>query len=494
MAKQNLQQSFGDDFAFEDLTGRMEELLHRHPWQDIRETPSYLIYPALVNESGQRQHSGEEAAAAEEGARRGLDRVQRTRAADQDRWRTSERNVTFEQPVIRPSTEVGEAAGSESRTGQAATQTSSVLDEQTGRRRSPTPSGRTRSSTPTDGGANSEGTQVKTVYSSDAGAPGSTSTPLNRDPRRRRTQQQSTGSVKAESGTEEMLDGNEQSTRSHDLSLVKLILDSYSDAVSKSSKEKYRVPPVAVPKFKAGGDWRCFLAEFRDLVMLADLKPSQQLLYLKQAVPEEAKKMLYQHKVETVERALDMLTELYEPEKDYWTAIQELQKITQQPGERLRVLAGRIRSATRPIKLPARELDELVKCRFKHALADAETRNLLLWEQKDVSLEEMIHKAQVFEDSRKGGSSRVKKTLRTTGGDTDLKTAKEEISKLKQKLTELQDQQKKRRPTCWNCGKKGHFSRNCKQEKIGDGFSFRQKKKQQDEKKTQVAETSSSLN
>ena len=84
---------------------------------------------------------------------------------------------------------------------------------------------------------------------------------------------------------------------------------------SRSSRQK--IPPVAIPKYKSGADWRCFLAEFRELVRFADLRPSHQLMYLKQAVPDEAKNMLYQHKVETIEHAIDMLTELYEPVKDY---------------------------------------------------------------------------------------------------------------------------------------------------------------------------------
>ena len=60
---------------------------------------------------------------------------------------------------------------------------------------------------------------------------------------------------------------------------------------------------------------------------LADLKPSHQLAHLKQAVPEEAKCLLYQHEVDSVEHALEILTELYEPLKDSSTLMKEILKL-----------------------------------------------------------------------------------------------------------------------------------------------------------------------
>ena len=69
---------------------------------------------------------------------------------------------------------------------------------------------------------------------------------------------------------------------------------------------------------------------------MAGLKPSLQ------AVPEEAKKLLYQEQIETVERAFEVLTEPFEPHKDSSKLMEEILKITQQPKERLRTLAGRI--------------------------------------------------------------------------------------------------------------------------------------------------------
>ena len=120
---------------------------------------------------------------------------------------------------------------------------------------------------------------------------------------------------------------------------VRDLVHSYLEDVSRNTGKGYAVPPVSPPKFSPGGDWKCFLSEFRDMVQLSDMRPTHQLAYFKQAVPDEAKKILYQHEVTSVEQAIKMLTEMYEPVKDTWTVLQELEKISQKPGERFRVLA-----------------------------------------------------------------------------------------------------------------------------------------------------------
>ena len=55
------------------------------------------------------------------------------------------------------------------------------------------------------------------------------------------------------------------------------------------------------------GGWHCFVADFKDIMRLAGLKPSHQLANLKQAVPEEAKQLLYQQEVDGKEHALGIL-------------------------------------------------------------------------------------------------------------------------------------------------------------------------------------------
>ena len=97
-----------------------------------------------------------------------------------------------------------------------------------------------------------------------------------------------------------------------------------------------------------------------------------------------------------------MLTELFEPHEDSSTLMEEILKISQQPKERLRALAGGIeetaRRYTETLRLCTSELDHLVKSQLKQAIADPETRNLLLWDDREMTLSQMIEKAQKFED------------------------------------------------------------------------------------------------
>ena len=265
------------------------------------------------------------------------------------------------------------------------------------------------------------------------------------------------------------------------------ILDDMEQCLDRRSRDlagRPKLPPLTAPKFKAGGDWKGFITKFRDMVKLADMKPSYQLAYLKQSVPEDAEKLLSQRRVESVEQALEVLTKLYEPVKDSWVVFQELQKISQQPGERLIALAGRIEEkaerCAKAIHLTAEALDELVTSRFKHAIADEKTRHQLIWDQSPQTLDQIVWKAQQFQDLAGVDSTKPKKTYRTQDGKKGDKKLQRELQEVKKELAELKAKKTsspKRQPSflCWNCGKKGHLSRDCRQPKKEDGYSFRPK-------------------
>ena len=89
-------------------------------------------------------------------------------------------------------------------------------------------------------------------------------------------------------------------------------------------------------------------------------------------------------------------------------------------------MAGRIEEAVsryaETLRLPTSELDQFIKFRFEHAIADPDTRNQLLWDDRDMTLSQMIEKAQRFEDFKGAESTKAKKTLRMTDGPAQVKT------------------------------------------------------------------------
>ena len=66
--------------------------------------------------------------------------------------------------------------------------------------------------------------------------------------------------------------------------------------------------------------------------------------------------------------------------------LQEILKISQKPNERRRVFAERI------IAAPSKYLNKLTESRFKQAIADQETRNQLLWDQTEMTLDQDFSK------------------------------------------------------------------------------------------------------
>ena len=251
------------------------------------------------------------------------------------------------------------------------------------------------------------------------------------------------------------------------------------EVLSWQSSSRYKLSAISAPKYKAGDDWS-FVSDFKDMI---GWQTSSHQGSLKTAVSEEAKRLLYQEEVETVEHAFTILTELYQPLKYSSTLMQEILKITQLPNERLRVLAGTIEDASRKyaetLELPSTDLDKLIKSCFEHVIVYQGTKNQLLWDQTDIILDKMVQKPQQFEDCKNSGSAKPQKLLRMTERSSETSQLCKQIEDLQKQIGSLQAGKKrsssseKQSFVCWYCGKKGQLARNCKEEKVGDGFTFR---------------------
>ena len=66
------------------------------------------------------------------------------------------------------------------------------------------------------------------------------------------------------------------------LDIVKDTVFSYIVALPRQSFLRYKLQAVSIPKFKTGGDWHCFVSDLKDMMRLADIKPSHQLAHPKQ--------------------------------------------------------------------------------------------------------------------------------------------------------------------------------------------------------------------
>ena len=263
--------------------------------------------------------------------------------------------------------------------------------------------------------------------------------------------------------------------------------------------ERLQLPSVELTKFKTGDDWQCFLSEFLGMATLANMGSSHQLAYLKQIIPEEGKKLLYQHRVDNVTQAVQLLTELYVPSQNCRTALQELWNIKQEPGERLRQVAGRIQEAVKnfgeTVQLMPESLQEMSKEYFLFALTDEELKSHLLWEQTQLSFEDMVQRAQWYLDHRNTAKELCEKT-QVAESDPERLKLQQLVEELKNHMEELRmhrdvrkTHEKKLTCICWNCGKKGHMARTCCLDKIQDGYTFRPKPRAQRLIKSRTAKT-----
>ena len=130
-----------------------------------------------------------------------------------------------------------------------------------------------------------------------------------------------------------------------------------------------------------------------------------------------------------------------------------------------------------------------------------------MWDKRLTTLDEMLDFAEFYEGKKSlNPTTSTRRGLRVAEGegeDPEMKKLREQLDQIQLVLKELQAEKKQspvqnearldspRRNTqqgrpqkkfhCWNCGNVGHLRRNCRQEQIGDGYSFRRVRRQQHE-------------
>ena len=284
---------------------------------------------------------------------------------------------------------------------------------------------------------------------------------------------------------------------------------------SNTRREKYpRKPDLPLPTYKTGNNWYEFLKEFENVAQMVRLTHDQMLPYLKNSLPDEGRQLLIRKDIEQYAAALVILDDMYCPRRNAMTVFDELNKITQKPGERLHNLASRLESAAKQhisrlsSHMTREEVDNLVCTRFRQSLLDEDTRHHLLWDQQrqTMNLDQMVAVAQSFEDEREQTATKTKRGLRTTDdeGSSEMKKMQAQIAELQKAVAEVlagqkgssaeqhprsrqsqrhsrqqresqQDRSPRKKYTCWNCGEMGHMKRDCKSELVGDGFTHQKR-------------------
>ena len=92
--------------------------------------------------------------------------------------------------------------------------------------------------------------------------------------------------------------------------------------------------------------------------------------------------------------------------------------------------------------MPSTDPDKIIKSILKHAIADPETRNQLLSDDEDMTLDQLVKKAQQFEDFRSSEAAKPKKSLRTMDRSSETSQLNKQIEELQKEITSLQSGQK----------------------------------------------------
>lgn len=254
---------------------------------------------------------------------------------------------------------------------------------------------------------------------------------------------------------------------------------------------------IGLSKYSKGENWSSFWDEFHDEMLLANINPVVQFIYLKRAIPEDGRKYLQHMGVTRLVDAVQALGRLYEPPKDVIEKQYEYMDLVQAEGEDLPQFLGRLFDAVS--KDETRSHDDqmqVVMGQFKRKIRNKYVRdNLVDFKCAGGNISELLEKAQRYEaySKEEGKLDQQKpKSVRLVENPVDVQSLKAEIALLKEdqvrrdnekaqmeatftkQLKELKEELGKVsiRPTsgrfsgeCWTCGKTGHLSRDCFQNK-----------------------------
>ena len=264
------------------------------------------------------------------------------------------------------------------------------------------------------------------------------------------------------------------------------------EEIPRKANSYVRAGPLKVPEYKSGEDWNTFIQDFSEVRTVIGWSDEEALMYLRQSMPEEARRLLRGRQIDAYQEACRALASKYGPKLTRTQAMETFAIIQQQKGEDFDCLAGRIRDALGEygarITLTHADREIMAMEKFTQALADERIRDkLYMCARTCETLDELVEEACAWE---RLGRRKVEPLSKLRGLEDECAIANPLVeqlttgfNKLASQLEEMQGrlaemEKRSRKPrvneeriTCWNCGEKGHRTYRCPKPKVGDGFT-----------------------
>lgn len=275
-----------------------------------------------------------------------------------------------------------------------------------------------------------------------------------------------------------------------------------------------KISPI---RYKEGQDWNSFQEQFLSEMSIFDIKPSEQLMYLRRAVPEAAQPLIAVGQVDHINDALRVLKSLYHQEKDVLEIQEDLMSIRQKEGESFSQLSGRLQLAVNKyddasLGLSKDAKDKLLVEQFKRSIRDPKIREHVVASDRK-SIKELIQVCTKYQRFYTNMDNEPKKSVRWLKDDrpasqpdissierdtnsllakmqTDLAKLRADNEKLLSRVSDLETKgsgetqghgrskgyrkggQKWRnfdpsKATCFWCQEKGHIQNDCERRKSG---------------------------